>query len=280
MAEDAYQGDAQFMVTMDGKQISGINTVTALHNAGQTETFTFDGSWGQGSHIVGIQFLNDAYNASTGEDRNLFFQSGSYDGHAFGSPTERAANGTMTFRVGSITAPTSAPAPVTTINGTSHHDSLTATAGQTLVNGNDGNDIITLEGNSNAIYGGAGNDTITLLGKGNWVDGGAGDDIIHDDNGNNTIVLNAAYQGTDYIYGNVMTNGDLFDLRQALAGSTWNQDVSTLSNYLHASAIGGGSDTVISITPQGTSGSQAQLAVLHGVGSLSIGSFLGRAIVH
>ena len=41
--------DAQFTVSVDGVQIGGVETITALHNAGQSQTFDFSGNFGSGA---------------------------------------------------------------------------------------------------------------------------------------------------------------------------------------------------------------------------------------
>src|SRR6202044_2444522 len=43
-------GDANFVVLVDGKQIGGTLTATAMHSQGQTETFTVEGNFGTGNH--------------------------------------------------------------------------------------------------------------------------------------------------------------------------------------------------------------------------------------
>ncbi|MFT8247325.1 carbohydrate-binding domain-containing protein, partial [Roseomonas sp. BN140053] len=42
LSEDAYQGHAQFTVSVDGKQLGGVQTATASHAAGRTQDFAFD----------------------------------------------------------------------------------------------------------------------------------------------------------------------------------------------------------------------------------------------
>ena len=59
MSEDAYNGDAQFTVSVDGKQLGGTFTTTALHTAGASQSFTFKGDWAPGAHSVAVNFLND-----------------------------------------------------------------------------------------------------------------------------------------------------------------------------------------------------------------------------
>ena len=57
MSEDAYNGDAQFTVAVDGTQLGGTFTTTALHASGASQNFTFDGDWAPGAHTVTVTFL-------------------------------------------------------------------------------------------------------------------------------------------------------------------------------------------------------------------------------
>ena len=78
-SEDAYQGDAQFVATVDGQQVGGVHTVTALHGAGQSQAINL-GTVAPGQHQFGISFLNDAYAGTPDTDRNLYVDSASYNG--------------------------------------------------------------------------------------------------------------------------------------------------------------------------------------------------------
>ncbi len=80
LSEDAWKGDAKFVVSVDGKQIDSTQTVTALHSKGQLETFTYHGTWGPSPHDIGVTFLNDAWGGTPSTDRNLYVGSVSYDG--------------------------------------------------------------------------------------------------------------------------------------------------------------------------------------------------------
>ena len=72
MSEDAYRGDAQFTVYVDGRQLGGIHTATASHAAGQSQAFTFtDIAETFAPHVIAVQFLNDVYGGAAG-DRNLY----------------------------------------------------------------------------------------------------------------------------------------------------------------------------------------------------------------
>ncbi|MBI0538334.1 hypothetical protein D9599_22480 [Roseomonas sp. KE2513] len=71
VSEDAWQGDAQFIVKVDGTQVGGINTVTASHAAGQTQDVVLTGNWGHGQHQMTVDFINDAWGGTPSTDRNL-----------------------------------------------------------------------------------------------------------------------------------------------------------------------------------------------------------------
>ena len=60
VSEDAWQGNAQFIVSVDGQQIGGTQTATASHAAGQTQIFNVKGKFAAGNHTATVSFLNDA----------------------------------------------------------------------------------------------------------------------------------------------------------------------------------------------------------------------------
>ncbi len=98
MSEDAYQGDAQAVITLDGKTIGGTVTVAALHNQGKSQTVTVAGQWGPGAHDVGVQFINDAYGGTATTDRNLYVSGVTLDGQASATaPATLLSNGTAHF---------------------------------------------------------------------------------------------------------------------------------------------------------------------------------------
>ena len=93
MAEDAWQGNAQFTVQVDGKQVGGTLTTSALHSAGASQEFDIMGAFTPGPHQVAISFVNDAYGGSAATDRNLYVnQVGGVSVHA-----ALLGNGTQTF---------------------------------------------------------------------------------------------------------------------------------------------------------------------------------------
>lgn len=99
ISEDAYKGDAQYTVSVDGQQVGGTRTAHASHAAGQTDTVSVAGNWGSGQHVVGVQFLNDLYNGTPSTDRNLYVSNATYDGTAVAGATH-ASYRANTFQFG------------------------------------------------------------------------------------------------------------------------------------------------------------------------------------
>ena len=87
MSEDAYLGDAQFTVAVDGEQLGGTFTATALLSDGASQDFIFKGDWAPGSHTVAVDFLNDAWAGTPSTDRNLYVTGATIDGQAIAGST-------------------------------------------------------------------------------------------------------------------------------------------------------------------------------------------------
>ena len=82
LSEDAWRGDAQFLVSVDGVQLGGPRAVSALHSVGQAQTFDLAGTFGLAAHDIQVGFVNDAWGGTPDSDRNLYVQGVSIDGRA------------------------------------------------------------------------------------------------------------------------------------------------------------------------------------------------------
>ena len=81
VSEEAYLANAQFSVTVDGHQVGGVYTATADHGQGHSQDIVLDGSYSAGSHVVSIDYLNDAWAGQNGQsDRNLYVDAITVDG--------------------------------------------------------------------------------------------------------------------------------------------------------------------------------------------------------
>lgn len=115
LSEDAYLGDAQFTVTVDGGSLGAAQTVTASHAAGAQQAFTFTGNWGAGPHKVAVKYLNDAYGGTSATDRNLYLASAGETAQVAVQAPGQSASSTpasaSTAATSSTSTPASAPAP-------------------------------------------------------------------------------------------------------------------------------------------------------------------------
>ena len=82
LSQDAYLGDAQYTVSIDGVQVGGILTASAPRGSGQFDVVNVLGDFAPGNHDVLINFLNDAYAGTADTDRNLYVESATYNGAA------------------------------------------------------------------------------------------------------------------------------------------------------------------------------------------------------
>ena len=117
ISEDAYKGDAQFAVSVDGKQVGGEYTASTLNSSGDAGVFLLTGNYGTGSHTVDVKFLNDAYAGTAETDRNLFVNSIAFNGATeAGSSATMDSAGDAKFVIGGSTAAVEAPADKLTLN--------------------------------------------------------------------------------------------------------------------------------------------------------------------
>ena len=102
VSEDAWQGDAQFTVTVDGTQVGGVQTATASHAAGQSQAVSIAGDFATGTHSVSVDFLNDAWGGTAATDRNLYVNQATLDGTTVaGSTMTLLQSGSCGFTFGS-----------------------------------------------------------------------------------------------------------------------------------------------------------------------------------
>ena len=154
ISQDAYNGSAQYTISVDGVQIGGTLTAKALHALGQSDIVTVKGDWAVGPHTVSVRFVNDAWGGSAATDRNLYLDGATYNGAAISGATKSLySNGAATFQVSDTT-----PVPGMTINGTSGADVLSGGAGNDVINGDGGNDLLSGKAGNDRMTGGSGAD--------------------------------------------------------------------------------------------------------------------------
>lgn len=141
LSEDAWNGDAQFTVAVDGAQVGGMQTARASHAAGQTQAVTVLGTFGPGGHTATVSFLNDAYGGSAAQDRNLYVSSATVDGATVaGASLTEYSNGAQSFAfkgpaAAAVTAAAAAPPSITFTDTQGHSLAQAAIATGTLDSG-------------------------------------------------------------------------------------------------------------------------------------------------
>jgi hypothetical protein len=99
LSEDAWKGNAKFVVKVDGEALNNPTQVTARHSSGQTQEFDFTGNWSAGPHDLEIDFTNDAWGGRLSKDRNLAVEQVKYDGKAYFSGDQFIHNAQTPFHV-------------------------------------------------------------------------------------------------------------------------------------------------------------------------------------
>jgi hypothetical protein len=180
VSEDYYKGNAQFTVSIDGKQLGGTLTATALHSSGTSQSFVFAGDFGAGPHTVSVAFVNDLYAGSPSTDRNLYVNDIIYNGTDTKQSAALKANGVKSFAESGGTTPS--------VSETSDHGSLAKNLSQlgTYTVGSD--TFVLAKGNVATVTLGTGTGKIAFLGGSTiTLTGGTGTATVTADSGNNTF---------------------------------------------------------------------------------------------
>lgn len=100
LTQEAWQGSAQYSISVDGAQQGDVQTAEALRGSGATDVVTVRGDWAPGVHQVTVTFLNDLYGGSPTTDRNLYIESVTYNGVAVvGAAFSLLSSGPVNFSV-------------------------------------------------------------------------------------------------------------------------------------------------------------------------------------
>jgi hypothetical protein len=99
LSEDYWQGDAQAIISIDGKQIGGVQAITASHALGQEQTISFLTPLSDGPHAASVAFVNDAWGGTSATDRNLYVDSMDVDTQHIVLGAVLYANGVQSFAI-------------------------------------------------------------------------------------------------------------------------------------------------------------------------------------
>ena len=181
VSEDYYLANAQFTVSVDGKQLGGTNTATTLHSSGNSQTFAFAGDFGSGQHTVSVKFLNDAWAGTAATDRNLYVNDIVYNGTDTKLSAALMANGAKTFSISGGTTPS--------VSETGDHGSLSKNLSQTGTYTVGGDTFVLGNGNADTVTLGTGTSQIKFVGPSSvTLTGGSGQAAVTADAGSNKFV--------------------------------------------------------------------------------------------
>ena len=115
IAQDAWQGDARYIITLDDKQVGGERVAKAAAARGEIDYVTLTGDFHSGTHKLGVTFLNDAWGGTASTDRNLYVERLILNDVDLNKSADLLSNGTAKFDFKAATSPTLvtvAPNPV------------------------------------------------------------------------------------------------------------------------------------------------------------------------
>ncbi len=114
MSEDAWHGDAQCFISIDGHHLGAVQTITASHALGQSDRMTFLADLGAGPHAVSVQLVEAAFAGQADGGRHLYVESVQLDGAQVASFAPKlTGNNTASFALGPTSQPPAAFVSVT-----------------------------------------------------------------------------------------------------------------------------------------------------------------------
>ena len=284
ISQDAFQGSAQYTVSVDGKQIDGVLTASSLHGSGQDDTTTVKGSFATGTHTLTVNFLNDLYAGTPGTDRNLYVDGVAFNGTAVpGATAALLSAGPQNFAFAGRPTVTIAPTDTNPVVNLSHVDIVATSGNHSLFIGGSfdtarltgGTEAVQAFQGHNTIVTAAGNDTVQIAGTGNVVNAGGGTNHLEDSGSGNRIIM-PVIGGFDDVFGFVLQNADTLDFRPALSRTTWDGSNATLGSFLKVTMAG--ADAAIAMAPT-AGGAFTSVATLHASGNLDLAGLLTHSIV-
>jgi hypothetical protein len=82
---DAWEGDPNFALVVNGRVVDATNVVTADQREGEWDTLVFKGNFDlDGTDRIGVRFTNDHYEGSSSRDRNLYVDAVTVNGESNG----------------------------------------------------------------------------------------------------------------------------------------------------------------------------------------------------
>lgn len=86
MSGDAWHGDAQCCISIDGRQLGEVQTIAASHSLGQSQGMMFLTELGAGPHTASVQLVHAASAEQSGGDRHLYIDAIEFNGARVAAP--------------------------------------------------------------------------------------------------------------------------------------------------------------------------------------------------
>lgn len=128
VAGDAWQGNPEFHVAVDGEIQAGVFTATASHRDGLWQDVVVRGDFGfERPESVSVAFINDGYGGAANLDRNLYVRSVSIEGETYDAGLANSSAGWTQNNVaplvinGTVTFETDAAADILVLSVSGDH---------------------------------------------------------------------------------------------------------------------------------------------------------------
>lgn len=94
---DAWKGQPEYMVVLDGEVLGGVNSIAARNHRKDVEFLEIHGDFTPGAHEVAIRYLNDVQGPGAADKRNIHVTSVSFNGDDLGMGASLLKNGDALF---------------------------------------------------------------------------------------------------------------------------------------------------------------------------------------
>lgn len=86
MSGDAWHGDAQCIISVDGRQLGGVQTIGASHALGQSKRMSFLVKLGAGPHMASVEMVRAGSAGRSGLERQLYVEAIEFNGAQLARP--------------------------------------------------------------------------------------------------------------------------------------------------------------------------------------------------
>ncbi len=126
LSEDAWKGDAQACFQLDGKQLGGMQAITASHALGQVQKLSFLVPLTAGPHTASVVFANRMDSAASAAPRHLYVNAVDLGAQHLAILAPVRVTGTTSFAIPAVPAP--ALGTIAVVNPLAHLSLLPAAA--------------------------------------------------------------------------------------------------------------------------------------------------------